>query len=89
MSNTTIPTLISTAIAIGLQKALVTTVGIQVGDILSVSENPVLGPSLSFCDAHSRTALSLFPFGELPLYDPVAPVEVQVWRNISASYAIK
>jgi hypothetical protein len=77
MSNTTIPTLISTANAIRLRKAWATTVGIQVGDILSVSENPVLGSSLSFCDAYLRTALPLFPFGEFPLYDPAALVEVR------------
>lgn len=68
-------------------KALATAMGVQVRSNPSVAEEP-FGRIFSACN--SEVNLSSFPFGGFTSsYDPSAPAEVQVWRNIFVTYTIK
>lgn len=68
-------------------KALATAMDVQVKDTPSVAEEP-FGRIFSACN--SEVNLSSFPFGGFTSsYDPSAPAEVQVWRNVFVTYTIK
>ncbi len=68
-------------------KALAAAIGVQVRDTPSVAEEP-FGRLISPCN--SKVNLPSFPFGGFASsYDPSAPAEVQVWRNVFVTYTIK
>lgn len=68
-------------------KALATAMDVQVRGTPSVAEEP-FGRLFSACN--SEVNLSSFPFGGFTSsYDPSAPTEVRVWRNVFVTYTIK
>lgn len=68
-------------------KALATAMNVQVKGTPSVAEEPI---SRLISSCNSEVDLSSFPFGSFTSsYDPSAPAEVSVWRNVFVTYTIE
>ncbi len=69
--------------------SLATLLNLQIGDILAVTELPILGSPSAFTMCGSKAGTPLGPTtGVTPTYDPAAPTEVTLRSSISMTYEI-
>jgi uncharacterized protein YggE len=71
-------------------QALATAMGVEISNVPSVAESPFGDLFSPVCSEESTDISSLFPFGSFSSsYDPTAPAEVQMRRDIFVTYPIK
>jgi hypothetical protein len=80
-------------------RALSEALGVKIADIPSIAESPfssllssspLFGGSSSSCNSKANRSPSVFPFGGLKApYDPAAPAEVRVKKDIFVTYTIR
>jgi len=71
-------------------KALAEALGVKIADVPSIAESPFASFFGSASSCNSKPLLSFFPFGGIKQpYDPAAPAEVRVKKDILVTYKIR